>query len=334
MNHNLPSGQPKGSAVGYLIGILAAAFYGTNPFFALPLYADGLHPDAVLFWRYLLAVPMLAVLVILKREDIRIRSLREGVLLLVMGVLMAVSSLTLFESYNFMDVGIASTLLFLYPLLVALIMSARYGERIGLRGWLCLVAAFGGILLLCKNGEGATISFIGALLVFISSLTYAIYIVSINKTSLCSESSLKIIFWVLVVGILVYGMQMTINSLTYRPDTLAEGMVSAGYPLIPSGPSLWLWAVGLALFPTALSFWMTTVAIHRIGSTPTAILGVFEPVTAVFISLFVFGEVLSVRESVGVVVILLSVSVFTAGAMIARTARRTLARHWRRGGHN
>lgn len=41
---------------GYLYAALAAAAYGTNPIFAKPLYAQGMNPDSVLLFRYLLAL--------------------------------------------------------------------------------------------------------------------------------------------------------------------------------------------------------------------------------------------------------------------------------------
>lgn len=101
---------------GYVLGAVAAASYGMNPLFALPLYKEGMDPDSVLFFRYLLAIPLLGIMIKARGRDFRLKR-KEIVPLIVMGLLVALSSLTLFLSYNYMDAGIASTLLFVYPVL-------------------------------------------------------------------------------------------------------------------------------------------------------------------------------------------------------------------------
>ncbi|HCS87105.1 MAG TPA: hypothetical protein DIW30_01310 [Bacteroidales bacterium] len=98
--------------IGYLCGILAAAFYGLNPLFALPLYADGMDAVSVLFFRYILSLPMLAVPMVVRHINFRL-SRGEAFQLAVLGLLMMFSSLLLYEAYRFMDAGIASTILFL-----------------------------------------------------------------------------------------------------------------------------------------------------------------------------------------------------------------------------
>ena len=119
--------NPK--AQGYFIGALAAVTYGTNPLFALPLYSAGMDPDSVLFFRYLFAIPILGAMIRLRGRSFRVRR-AEIPLLAGMGILVALSSLALFLSYNYMDAGIASTLLFVYPILVALIMAFGFHEKL------------------------------------------------------------------------------------------------------------------------------------------------------------------------------------------------------------
>ena len=112
---------------GYVLGAIAAASYGLNPLFALPLYGAGLGVDSVLFYRYVLAVVMLGALMLFRRQSFALRR-RDVLPLAAMGVLFSVSSLLLFESYNLMDAGIASTILFVYPVMVAVIMAVGFRE--------------------------------------------------------------------------------------------------------------------------------------------------------------------------------------------------------------
>lgn len=287
---------------GYILGIIAAASYGTNPLFALPLYADGMNPDSVLFFRYLAAIPVVAVIMAIRGRSFKV-SLRQFGMLAVMGFLMAVSSLSLFMSYTYMDAGIASTLLFVYPVMVAVIMAGVYKERISKVTIGCIAVVLIGISMLGRGEEGASLSLIGVMIVMVSSLSYAVYIVGINKSSLDKVPTLTVTFWVLVFGALVFSARLILPSV---PLTMPS----------PTGNQWLVWGcvAGLAILPTAVSFLCTTGAIQYIGSTPTAILGALEPVTAVVIGIFVFGESLSILDVVGIILIISAVSVIVGGS--------------------
>lgn len=286
-------------AKGYILGSIAAASYGMNPLFALPLYKAGMDPDSVLFFRYLFAIPLLGIMIKARGRSFKIQR-KETFPLIIMGLLVALSSLTLFLSYNYMAAGIASTLLFVYPIMVALIMAMVFKEKLALQTIVCMLLALGGIGLLYKSEDGSTLSLIGTLLVFASSLSYAIYIVGINQTSLKNVATLKVTFYVLLFGLSLFVARLLYSGVLNTPD------------------QWYLWAnlLALAVFPTAISFLCTTGAIQYIGSTPTAILGALEPVTAIFFGIAVFGESLTVRESSGLVMIIVAVTFVIAGGNI------------------
>lgn len=134
-------------AKGYILGAIAAASYGMNPLFALPLYKEGMDPDSVLFFRYLFAIPIMALMIKSRRRSFRLQR-KEILPLIIMGIMVALSSLTLFLSYNYMEAGIASTLLFVYPIMVALIMSCVFKEEIKPLTIFCIFMALSGIGLL------------------------------------------------------------------------------------------------------------------------------------------------------------------------------------------
>ena len=286
-------------AKGYILGSIAAASYGMNPLFALPLYKAGMDPDSVLFFRYLFGIPLLGIMIKARGRSFKIQR-KETFPLIIMGLLVALSSLTLFLSYNYMAAGIASTLLFVYPIMVALIMAMVFKEKLALQTIVCMLLALGGIGLLYKSEDGSTLSLIGTLLVFASSLSYAIYIVGINQTSLKNVATLKVTFYVLLFGLSLFVARLLYSGVLNTPD------------------QWYLWAnlLALAVFPTAISFLCTTGAIQYIGSTPTAILGALEPVTAIFFGIAVFGESLTVRESFGLVMIIVAVTFVIAGGNI------------------
>ncbi len=286
---------------GYILGAVAAATYGTNPLFALPLYADGMDADSMLFFRYLFAVPAVALMALWRRRNLHIGR-RSVVPLTIMGILMSLSSLLLFLSYEYMDAGIASTLLFVYPLMVAVIMALFFHEKLTVTTIVCIALAMVGIGLLFKRADGATLSVTGTLFVMLSSLSYAAYIIGVNRPRLKQIATLKVIFYVLLTGTLMFACKIAVTP--------------GGHFAVPQHWYMWGNILALALLPTVISFICTTQAIQYIGPTPTAILGALEPVTAVVIGITVFGEVLTGRDVTGLVLIVAAVSMVVAGGKI------------------
>ena len=181
---------------GYALGALAAAAYGMNPLFALPLYKDGMDPYSVLFFRYLFAIPILGIMLKARGRSFALAR-RDIVPLVVMGLLLSLSSLSLFLSYNYMEAGIASTLLFVYPIMVAMIMVIFFHERITALTASCILVALVGIALLYRGSDGATLDTTGVAWVMVSSLSYALYIVGVNRPRLKGIATLKLTFYAL-----------------------------------------------------------------------------------------------------------------------------------------
>ncbi len=307
---------------GYVFAALAAASYGTNPVFAKPLYADGMNPDSVLLFRYAFGIALLGLLMIWngwRRHNLStaFRVSRHSLpQLVILGILMALSSLTLFLSYNYMPVGIASTLLFTYPILVAVIMTLVYHEPMSWLVVICLLLATSGVGMLCeqtppspllrgetpsgiaeilplgRGNEGVSPFMIGALLVLLSSLSYAIYLVGLNKTRVRTIASMPVTFYVLCFGFLLFVWRICFG----------------GAFTLPQHEVMWLNLIALGLLPTVVSLLLTAWAIQRIGSTSTALFGALEPVTAVALGIIFLGESINLREFLGMVLIFVSVT--------------------------
>lgn len=296
---------------GFILGAIAAASYGMNPLFTLPLYSAGMSVDTVLFYRYSLAVIVLGIMMKFQKQSFAIK--RVDVLpLCIMGLLFAFSSLFLFMSYNYMDAGIASTILFVYPVLVAIIMAVVFKEKVSPITMFSIALAFVGISMLCKSPGGQTLSLVGITFVFLSSLSYAIYIVGVNRSSLEDMPIAKLTFYVLLFGLSVYVVRL---------------QFCTELQVIPT-PMLWINAVSLAVFPTVISLVTMTKAIHYIGSTPTAILGALEPVTALFFGVLVFGEQLTPRIILGILMVITAVTLIIGGKSLLKK-RKIRVKHSR-----
>lgn len=295
---------------GYLCGIGAAVCYGTNPLGALYLYEDGINANSVLFYRFALAVVMLGMLMAARRKSLKV-SRRELSLLCALGVVFSTSSITLYFSFCFMDAGIASTLLFVYPVMVAVIMALLFKERLPAVSVFAIMLALSGIAMLYHGDGGATLSTRGVMLVMFSSLSYAVYIVVVNKSPL-RMSSMKLTFYVLFFGMLT---------------VLTNSFITGLHIQMLTTPRMWSCAFMLALLPTVFSLVLMAISVHETGSTPTAVMGALEPLTAVVIGVAVFGEQLTPRLAAGIVLILTAVIMIIAGKSLFQTRVFSVVSH-------
>lgn len=281
--------------IGTLAGIAAAVCYGTNPLGALKLYAEGMQTNSVLFYRFGLAWVIIALVMLFRKESLKV-TWKEFRALTGLGLLFIVSSLTLYLSFHYMAAGVASTILFTYPVMTAAIMALFFHERITWSTVVSLLLSSVGVALLYWSDSAGALSTVGVLLVLASALSYALYIIVVNRSDL-QMSSFKINFYVLLycaLGMLVYSLV-------------------AGLPLtLPQTAVSWFYVGWLALVPAIFALVLMVYAAKYVGSTTTAILGALEPLTAVLIGIFVFQETFTLTLAIGIVLILAAVVIIAA----------------------
>lgn len=273
--------------IGLLCGIVAGISYGTNPLFAKPLLESGVPVLVMLFFRYALSATLLGIWMVLNGEKLS-TSRRELGLLVVLGLLFAGSSIFLFASYEFIPSGLATTLVYLYPVFVALIMVFLHFYP-SWQTWLSIIATFGGIILLSSSSQGADIQLPGIFLAVLSALSYAHYLIIVNRSSrIKNVSERTITFYALATGAVLFFIMRLIQG-----GSLVEGVDT---------PADWANLVGLAIVPTILSLLTLAVSTRFIGPTKTSILGVFEPLTAILIGTALFGEPLTWKMGLGIAI--------------------------------
>jgi len=237
--------------------------------------------------------------------------------LIALGLLFVISSLTLYCSFLYMDSGVACSLLFVYPVMTAVLMAMLYGEKITKATAAAIALSLAGVLLLYKGDGETVLSTVGVLLVMVSALSYALYIIVANRASAPESgleashnrfskylphratihrldmSAMKLSFYVLIVC----AVSMILFSLTSPERHLMP---------LATGRE-WGYSLMLAIVPTVFSLVSMGIAVRIIGSTPTAIMGALEPLTAVVIGLTVFHEALTVNLVAGILLILTAV---------------------------
>ncbi len=274
---------------GVVLAIISAICYGMNPLGALFLYEEGLNVNSVIFYRFIFASILLAIFMLIKKDSFYLK-FKEIILLALLGLLFGISAISLFNSFLYMDAGLASTVLFIYPIFVAIIMALFFKEKNSIITILSIVFAFLGVVLLYES-DGANVSNFGIFLVIVSSLCYAIYIVIINQY--LKMSALKVTFYSMLF--------CTITILIYSFFDSSLNIM----PLVNF--NMWFYTIFLALVPTIISLLFLIKAIQLIGSTSASILGALEPLTAVLIGVYVFNEKITFWLVIGIVFILFGV---------------------------
>ena len=249
--------------------------------------------NSVLFYRFGLAWVIIAIVMLFRKEHLKVTR-QEFRVLTGLGLLFIVSSLTLYLSFHYMAAGVASTILFTYPVMTAVIMALFFHERVTFATLLSLLLSGVGVVLLYWSDNGEALSTIGVLLVLASALSYALYIILMNKGN----------FYVLLycaLGMVVYSLV-------------------AGLPLtLPRGAVSWFYVGWLALVPGIFALVLMVYAAKYVGSTATAILGALEPLTAVLIGLLVFNEPFTAYLAIGIVLILAAVMIIAVAQQKKQT---------------
>lgn len=287
---------------GFIYGLATSITFGLIPLFTLPLMQEGMSLDSILFYRFLFATVALAGMMKLHKETFHIEKSDLPILFL-LACFYTASALFLFWGYDFMGAGVATTLHFTYPVFVTLLMLILFRERASWVTWLAILLAIYGVAKLSlKEGE-LVLNPTGMIIVLLSAVGYASYITTVNKSRVKTMNSRKLAFYVFVFTTLLFAAKALFNEgIQPIPDALSAANL-----------------VLLAVVPTVISNITLVLAVHHIGGTLTSILGAMEPVTAVCIGAFVFGEDFSLQEAFGIVLILIAVTIIILGKPIQNT---------------
>lgn len=279
---------------GILYAAVSSSTFGLAPFFSLTLLLAGFSAFEVLSYRWGVATIALTLFGWCSGCSFRLEK-KDFLVVLLLSLLRAVTSFSLLIAYQNIATGVASTIHFMYPLAVSLVMMYFFQEKKSLWVMFAVFMSLLGAALLssgeleAKNGD----TIVGLVAACVSVFSYAGYIVGVRMTRAVRINSTVLTCYVIGLGTVLY----FIGALT----TSGLRLVADGYT--------WLIILGLALPATAISNITLVRAIKYAGPTLTSILGAMEPLTAVVIGVFVFKELFTLNSAIGIILILLAVSV-------------------------
>ena len=283
-------GKPGHSkAIGYLCAAVGAATFGLIPLFANTAILAGIHNDTILAYRYSIAALSYALYLLLRRKSLRISHSQAKEVLLAGVFGYGITATFLMASYLYMPTGIATSIHFLYPVVVTILMAVFYKTKTPVSQKAAIGLAILGVGMLSWTGGG--IKWVGMVFVLLSTLTYGGYIVALNRPAIKAMDPGVFTFWALAGSALFYlAMAASRGHLAWIPD-----------------PHILLNLLLLGIVSTTVSARLTVAAVNRIGSVPASIFGTLEPITAILTGILVFHESFSGLNLTGFVLVTASV---------------------------
>ncbi len=282
---------------GIFYAAISSTSFGFSPLFSLGLLAAGLSMFDVLSYRWLIAAVVLLIYSFCKKKTLKFQSFDEAWKVILLSLLRALTSVTLLIGYANISSGIAATINFMYPVIVAVCMMLFFGEKKSPVDFISIGVTIFGVYLLAsgdslivENGDTK----LGLISSLISAVSFAAYYLLMKQLRADKIEVVKFNTWIMMLSAFYF---------------IICAFVFEGRLTMVRGGMSWLNILGLGLWATMVSNITGVKAVRRIGPTLTSILGALQPLTAVLLGVFFLGEHLYLRSMIGITLILISVSI-------------------------
>ncbi|MDD2295152.1 MAG: DMT family transporter [Eubacteriales bacterium] len=272
---------------GLIFAMGAAFFYGVSTITGKMSYVGGGNPVALSFYRNLISVPLLFAVLRLRKTDLSVTR-RECAGLAWLGLLGGfVTGVLLYISYTLISVGLSTCLHFSFPVILAVIYALFYHEKFSRIKILALVLGIAGVWFFVESD--ARINSLGILTALLSGVTYAAYLIVMDRRGLKSMDGYKLSFYCCLFSSLWLGFFGTVRGYPF------QGVLDS---------NAWMYITATAVLVSVLGNTMIPVAVRNVGATVTGIAGILEPVTSVLLGVLLLGEPFGFRSIVGAACVL------------------------------
>ncbi len=277
----------QAQAKGIFLTVLSAVFYGLNPLFSKTVGAGGCDPLTQTFARLVMGAVIFLLFLLPRGRSLRVtrRELRD---IMICCIGYGLIGPLLFASYDYLASGLATTLHFVYPVLVVIACIALRYERASRRKLVCCALCFAGIV--CFYTPGGEVSAYGAFLALASGVAWAHYIVHLNSSGLVTMEPCKLGFWLCALSAVLVGAITLFAGGFSLPTTAFTRGALVAYCCVATAASL--------LFQVGNKY---------IGAQSASMLSTFEPLTSVLVGLLLYHEEMTLRTALGILCILSAV---------------------------
>lgn len=300
MSHILTRYEKKKRRItlnGIFYAAISSISFGFSPLFSLGLIAAGLSNFDVLSYRWMVAAVVLVIYALCKKKTLRISTFDEAWKIALLSALRAITSITLLIGYANIASGVASTINFMYPVIVTATMMIFFGED---KSWInvgAIALSIFGVYLM-SSGEGLKVdggnTELGLACSLISAISFAAYYVVMKQVKADKIEVVKFTTWVMLLSAIYF---------------IIAGIIVDGKISIVTDGKLWIYILGLGLWATMVSNFAGVKAVRRIGPTLTSILGALQPLTAVILGGLFLDEHLGPKTIGGIALIMIAVGI-------------------------
>jgi drug/metabolite transporter (DMT)-like permease len=275
---------------GIIFALLSSAAFGFMPIFAKLMYSNGINTLTIISFRFLLAAFILLIYFLVTSTSFKVNK-HQLLILTLVGVLGYTSTgLTLFYSYNYLSVGLATTMHFIYPAAVIILNYLVYKEPFNKYKLAALIISLAGVYILVGI-KARGINFAGSMLAILSGFTYAGCVIGMNNKEVKKIDTLVTVFYFsLTAGLTLFLFTLVANNLYFPINAYNLSSI-----------------IGIALISTIVSIGLFVKALKIIGAASTSILGTFEPIVSIIMGIILFNESITITLVTGTTLILSSV---------------------------
>lgn len=268
---------------------IASIAFGVMPILAKLAYKGGANPISTLALRFTFASIILYIYI--KSKNLSLKLNKEQIkLILFLGVVgYSMTSILLFVAYNYIDVGIAGMILHTYPLMVMILSIVIYKEKFKMKKFLYLIITTIGVFIMLDVNVG-NINSTGVILVLLSALCYAIYVIGASNEKLKNINSFVITFYISIISAVV-GSGIGVITSSFNSTINFYGIISI---------------LLIAFISTVVALMAFIRGVKLIGPTNSAIFGALEPIVSLVLGVIVLGEAISIKIIIGSVIIILA----------------------------
>lgn len=278
---------------GIIAAVLAAFIYGFTPILGKLTYLEGSNSLSLTFYRSFLSIPMLFI--ILKYNKVPLKITKEELgKLTVLGILgPSLTAITLYGAYNYISVGMTTTIHYVYPVLVCMVCIFLFKEKIKKEKIAALILSTIGVFMFFEGSFSGSI--IGIILALLSGVAYGAFIIFMEKSKIDIMYPFKITFYTCIIASMIIFLYGMIN------EQLVFKMTLLG----------WFYTCLMALLASVIANSLMPIAVKNIGATVSSILGMFEPITSVVLGILFLSEPFTYKNIIGCALILAGVLIIT-----------------------
>ncbi len=290
------SRERHSALIGMAFALSAALFFSIKAIFVKLAYLHGVDAITLLTLRMGFALPVFVVVALMEQRKDGVKRITPHQAISIIGLGLIgyyLASMLDFVGLQYVSAGIERLILFLFPTFTVLLSMLFLGRKIGMIEVGALILSYIGIALCVQqevsfDGEN---SLLGVLLIFGSTLAYAIYLIGSGEL-IPRIGSRRFMALAMIVSCLAVVMQFLISrdmSMLIQPLEVYE------------------YGLAIALFSTVLPAFMLAAAIHRIGASHTSIIGGIGPVATIVLAVLILGESMTGLQMFGALIVVAGV---------------------------